>query len=111
MNQTIFVLTNLPDASTAKALARMLVERQLAACVNCLPGVRSIYRWKGVVEEAEEVTILIKSTQKCYSALEEAIKNAHPYETPEIVAAPIMGGWPPYLAWIAEQVKSGEIDV
>jgi periplasmic divalent cation tolerance protein len=105
MEQAILVLTNLPDAAIAKSVARRLVEQKLAACVNCLPGVQSIYRWQGVIEEASEVTLLIKSTKDRYAELEAAIKALHPYEVPEIVAFPIIAGLSGYLDWIAQETK------
>lgn len=105
MEQFILVMTNLPDESGANTLARHLVEQKLAACVNRLPGVRSTYRWQGDIEEANEVTLLIKTTQRCYGELEAAIKNMHPYQVPEIVIVPIIGGSMPYLDWIALETK------
>jgi periplasmic divalent cation tolerance protein len=105
MQQALLVLTNLPDEATAQGLARHLVEQQLAACVNCLAGVKSIFRWQGAIEEANEVTLLIKTTQARYLELEAAIKAAHPYQVPEIIALPIIGGWIPYLDWIAQETK------
>lgn len=109
--QVLLVLTNMPDAQTAHALARQLVEKQLAACVNCMPGVQSIYRWQGAVEEAGEVTLLIKTTQARYAALEAAIKASHPYDVPEIIAAPIVAGWPAYLEWVVQETMAKDSNV
>ncbi len=108
MGQALVVLTNLPDVPAAQALARHLVERRLAACVNIVAGVRSMYRWQGVIEEACEVSLLIKSTQACYTELEAAIKAAHSYQLPEIIALPVIDGWPPYLDWIEQETKKDE---
>jgi periplasmic divalent cation tolerance protein len=105
MQQALLVITNLPDANNAKALGRQLVEQRLAACVNLLPQVHSIYQWQGALEEAGEVTLLIKTTQQRYADLEAAIKAAHPYQVPEILAVPIAAGLPQYLAWIEEETK------
>ena len=105
MEQFILVITNLPDAASANSLAGHLVQQKLAACVNRLPGVRSIYRWQGEIEEADEVTLLIKTTQRCYGELETEIKNRHPYQVPEIIVMPIIGGSMPYLDWIAHETK------
>lgn len=105
MEQSILVMTNVPDDAVAMDMARRLVKQNLAACVNRLPGVRSIYRWQGVVEEADEVTLFIKTTQKCYAELEAAIKALHPYQVPEIIVLPIVGGSQPYLDWIAHETK------
>ena len=105
MQQALLVLTNLPDERAGKALAHHLVEQQLAACVNCLPRVQSIFRWQGAIEPADEVTLLIKTTQTRYAELEAAIKAAHPYQVPEIIAMPIVAGWQPYLDWIEHETK------
>lgn len=105
MQQGLLVLTNLPGEAAAKALAHQLVEQQLAACVNCLAGVQSIFRWQGAIEQANEVILLIKTTQARYAELEAAIKAAHPYQVPEIIALPIIGGWQPFLDWIEHETK------
>lgn len=105
MDQSILVMTNVPDASVAATLGRHLVEQKLAACVNSFPGVKSIYRWHGVIEEANEITMLIKSTQARYVELEAAILALHPYQVPEIIVMPIAGGFPPYLDWIVQETK------
>lgn len=101
--ETLLVLTNLPDAASARALAAALVEQRLAACVNILAPCRSVYRWQGKVEDAEEVPLLIKTTASRYAELEAAIRARHPYELPEIVAVPIGRGLPDYLAWVAAE--------
>ena len=97
----LLVFTNLPDVESARALATTLVEQRVAACVNVLAPCQSIYRWEGKLEEAEEVTLLIKTSAARYAALEEAIRAYHPYELPEIVAVRIEKGLPDYLAWVA----------
>ena len=101
--EMLLVLTNLPDRATALALAGTLIERRLAACVNVLAECTSVYRWEGEVETASEVPVLIKTVAAQYPALEQAIRNSHPYELPEIVAVPISHGLPGYLAWIAAE--------
>jgi periplasmic divalent cation tolerance protein len=102
MDETIVVLTNMPDRAAAERLAQDLVERRLAACVNVLAECTSIYRWKGAVEKAKEVPVLIKSRAALYDALERAIGELHPYELPEIVALPIVRGFPPFLEWVTD---------
>ncbi|MDT3737227.1 MAG: divalent-cation tolerance protein CutA [Denitratisoma sp.] len=97
----LLVITNLPDAESARALAVQLVEQRLAACANLLTPCHSIYRWDGKVEESDEVPLLIKTSAARYAALEEAIRAYHPYELPEIVAVRIDRGLPDYLAWVA----------
>jgi periplasmic divalent cation tolerance protein len=99
----LLVLTNLPDGDSARAVARHLVSVRLAACINILAPCRSVYRWQGRIEEAEEVPMLIKTNSECYAALEAAIREKHPYELPEIVAVPIDRGLPAYLAWLAAE--------
>ena len=106
--QSLLVLTNMPDALSARALAHQLVEQKLAACVNIQTGVQSVYRWQGVIEEANEVSLLIKTSAARFSELEAAIKAAHPYQLPEIIALPIAAGWPPYLDWLAKETKKDE---
>ena len=101
MDDALLVFTNLPDAESARALATTLVEQRVAACVNVLAPCQSIYRWEGKLGDAEEVTLLIKTSAARYAALEEAIRAYHPYELPEIVAVRIEKGLPDYLAWVA----------
>jgi len=103
---TLLVLTNLPDAESARALAGRLVEARLAACVNILAPCRSVYRWEGSTEDATEVPMLIKTTAARYAALEAAIRAGHPYTLPEIVALPIERGLPDYLAWVAAETAA-----
>jgi periplasmic divalent cation tolerance protein len=101
----LLVLTSCPDAQTAERLRTMLVERRLAACVNQLPAVVSTYRWKGAVEHAAEFPLLIKTTRARYPALQDALRSAHPYELPEIVAFSPVGGLAAYLDWIAQETR------
>jgi periplasmic divalent cation tolerance protein len=101
--QTLLVLTNLPDADSAQALATTLVSERLAACVNVLAPCRSVYRWQGAIESAQEVPLLIKTTAARYADLEAAIRAAHPYELPEIIAVPIAHGLPGYLDWVTAE--------
>src|SRR5687768_7091621 len=102
---TLLVLTNLPDRAAAERVADLLVEQRLAACVNVLAPCRSVYRWKGALQHDEEHPVLIKTTSERYAALEQALRAAHPYELPEIVALPIERGLPAYLAWVAGETK------
>ena len=96
----ILVLTTCNSEERARYIADGLVEQQLAACVNILPGVESVYRWKGQIEHDREILLLIKSRQSLYTALEKAIQTLHDYELPEIVAVSIDTGLPAYLNWI-----------
>jgi periplasmic divalent cation tolerance protein len=105
MEQVFIVMTHLPDAATAEALAGALVETRLAACASLITGVHSVYRWQGKIERANEVTLTIKTTQRHYSALEAAIRAAHPYELPEIIALPVVAGLPSYLQWVVAETS------
>lgn len=104
--ETLLVLTNCPDEATANAIALALVEEKLAACVNILPRVQSVYRWQGAVESASEIPLLIKSTVGRYAELEAAIRARHPYDVPEIIALPITQGLPAYLNWVATETAA-----
>lgn len=105
LNQPLLVLTNVPEEALAKSLARSLVEEGLAACVNILAPVASIYRWQGQLEHAVEIPLLVKTTQARYQELEQAILAAHPYDVPEIVALPLAAGLPAYFEWMQEQTR------
>ncbi len=98
------VLVTVPDAQTAERLGEALVGEQLAACVNVLGGVRSIYRWKGAIERADELLCLCKTTSARFERLRARVLELHPYELPEIVGLPIAVGHAPYLAWITASV-------
>ncbi len=100
------VLCNVPDESTARTIADILIKRQLAACVNILPAIYSCYRWEGKIETAQEYPLLIKTLQSAYPALEQTLQALHPYEVPEIIAIPLNAGLPAYLAWVGANVKA-----
>lgn len=95
-----------PDAASAERLAEALVGERLAACVNVLPGVRSVYRWQGSIERADEVVLLIKTTHDRLDALAARVRALHPYELPELVAVEAAGGLPDYLAWVAAESRA-----
>ena len=97
------IISTCPDIETAEQLASRLVDTHLAACVNIIPGVRSIYVWKGERQSDNEVILLIKAPDSAYPAIENLIRDLHPYELPEIIAVDIKGGLPEYLAWLQEQ--------
>ena len=94
-----------PDPATAERIAGTLVAERLAACVNVLPGLRSVYRWKGGVERAEEVLLLIKTQTRLLQRLQERLLQLHPYELPELVAVETDSGLPAYLRWIADETR------
>ena len=103
--EPLLVITNLPDRASADTLAGALVERRAAACVNILAPCRSVYRWKGAVETAEEHPVFAKTTRDRYPVLERVIRELHPYELPEIIAVPLGGGLPAYLDWVAAETR------
>ncbi len=90
----------------ARALARALVERRLAACANLLPGVRSVYRWKGRVEEARETLLVLKTTAARVPALHAAVRELHPYEIPEGIALPVAAAIAAYAGWVREETAA-----
>ena len=96
----LIVYCTCPDRETADNLAAALVSGGLAACVNILHGVESVYRWQGKIERENEILLLIKSDTAHFGALEDTISNLHPYEVPEILAVPVEAGHQPYLEWI-----------
>lgn len=105
MDNVLIVFTNCPDAQSAGALAQHLVEQKLAACVNVLGACNSVYRWRGAVERADEVPVLIKTTGAAYDRLVIAIRSQHPYELPEIVAVRVEAGLPEYLNWVRSEIE------
>ena len=92
-----------PDLETATRVARALVEERLVACVNLVPGIRSIYRWKGAVEEDAEVLLVVKTRADRAGVLADRVAELHPYELPEVVLLPAVGGSLPYLDWVREE--------
>jgi periplasmic divalent cation tolerance protein len=101
----VLVFTTLPVDGDAGALARMLVEERLAACVNLLPPMESVYRWEGEIEREAERQIIIKTTRDRTVALWDRVRELHPYEVPEFVVVPIVDGNDAYLRWIAESTR------
>jgi periplasmic divalent cation tolerance protein len=106
MHDPILLLTTCDNETEAQRLATALVEERLAACVNIIAGLTSIYRWHGVVERANEHLLLIKTTEEQRLALEDRLKQLHSYEVPEILKIPITGGFEKYLAWLKAQVAA-----
>jgi len=105
MTDALVVLTTTETEADAERLARLLVEAELAACAQVLPRMTSVYRWQGKVEQSGETLLLIKTTRVTYGRLEAAIKQNHPYETPEIIALPVEAGSAEYLNWLTEAVQ------
>ncbi|HIA01157.1 MAG TPA: divalent-cation tolerance protein CutA [Myxococcales bacterium] len=94
------VLCTCPDLPTAQKLSTAIVSEQLAACVNIIPAIRSIYRWKGEICDDAEVLMIIKSTSACFDSLQTRLLDMHPYECPEVIAIEISNGNAAYLAWL-----------
>ena len=105
MTDKIVVLSTCASAEEAEKIARALVERRLAACVNVLPPARSLYRWKGSVEDAAEWLLLIKSKRQRFDQLSAALETLHSYEVPEIIALSVVDGSPAYLDWLEAEVE------
>ena len=101
----LLVLTTVATAEQAAAIARTLVEERLAACVNQLPGCRSVYRWQGAIEEADETVLLIKTTRARHAALQKRLLALHPYELPELVTVTPDAVLPAYAAWVVAQTR------
>jgi len=102
------VLCSCPDRGTAERLAESLVRAGLAACASLVPGVRSVYRWEGRIETAEEVLLVLKTHASRVPELTDRIREAHPYELPEVLAVQAAGGLPAYLAWVAEETRRSD---
>ena len=96
----IVILTTAPDLKTARRLARLLVQKKLAACVNIARGAESFYRWKGRLENGRENLLFIKTSVKRFRRVEALIKNEHPYELPEVIGLPVSRGSKEYLSWL-----------
>lgn len=97
-------LLTFPDEEVAARVARALVDERLCACVNLLPGVRSIYRWEGAVSDDREVLAIAKTTRVRWEALRRRVVELHPYQVPEVIALPVVAGHAPYLDWVRGSV-------
>jgi periplasmic divalent cation tolerance protein len=104
MSDIRLILCTFPDADQARRIGRILVEARLAACVNLIPGVESIYHWQGAVETSAEVLAVFKTTVAAYPALEERLRELHPYEVPEIISLQPEQVAETYARWVSESV-------
>jgi periplasmic divalent cation tolerance protein len=100
--QAIVILITAPSPEVGRKIAELLVGEKLAACVNLLPGIESVYTWQGQTQHDSEVLLLVKTRQSLFATLESAVKGIHPYEVPEIIALPVQWGSTSYLDWIRE---------
>lgn len=98
------VLVTVPDAETAERVGRTLVEERLAACVNVVPGVTSLYRWDGALRQTAEVLLIVKTTVRAFPRLRERVLEIHPYDVPEILDLPVRAGESRYLDWVRQGV-------
>jgi periplasmic divalent cation tolerance protein len=99
----VLVLVSCPDKGEAARIGRMAVEKRLAACATLIPEARSVYRWKGRVEEADEALLILKTREELFQRLERLVAENHPYTVPEIISLKIDEGHIPYLEWIREE--------
>lgn len=107
-SNAIAVFITAPTRAEADQIAGMLVDTKLAACVQILPEIESVYRWQGAVERQKEVLLIAKTTTECFTQLETKVRAIHSYDTPEIVATPLTSGSPAYLEWLNANVNVDE---
>jgi periplasmic divalent cation tolerance protein len=103
----VVVLVTAPSADAAAGMARTLVEEGLCACGNVIPGIRSIYRWEGKVQDEAEVLLVIKTERRAVPDLKLRLLELHPYQVPELLVLPVEDGLAPYLEWVAASVRPG----
>lgn len=103
-DQALVILVTAPNMDEATRLGRVLVEERLAACANLIPGLRSIYRWQDTIHDDAEVLLIIKTTRALLDRLTRRVTELHSYETPEVLALPVVAGSQPYLEWLHGQV-------
>lgn len=108
MTDKIVVFNTCGSAEEAERIARALILKRLAACVNLLPAVRSIYRWKGAVEDAQETLLVIKSSRALFEELRAEIEKLHSYEVAEVIAVPIVDSSEAYLEWLGRELAARE---
>ena len=105
MTDAILVLCTCPDEASADHLCEQRLNQRLAACINQLPGLNSVYRWQGKIERAREIQLIIKSRQPLFAELERCILAHHPYQVPEILAIPASQGHQAYLDWLTQETS------
>ena len=107
MTNKIVVFSTCGSAAEAERLALQLIEEKLAACVNIVAPVKSFYRWEGVIQEAQEWMLIVKTSRDLFEALRALLEGAHSYELPEVLAIPVIDGSPNYLRWFDSELRSG----
>ncbi len=105
MTEFIVVLITAPDGEEAVKIAKAVVESRLAACVNILNNIRSVYRWQGKIEDDNEVLLIVKTRRALFESLVESVKGLHSYDVPEIIALPLIEGSGDYLKWLKEETS------
>jgi periplasmic divalent cation tolerance protein len=108
MTDKIVIFCTADSSEVASRIARSLVEKRLAACVNLIPGMRSVYRWKDAIEDAEELLLMIKTSRENLHAVRTEIEKLHSYEVPEVIALPIVDGSEAYLLWLDTELRTQE---
>lgn len=103
MQTILIVLITCPDQASAEEIAETLVERRLAACVNLIPGLTSVYRWAGKIERDQEILLMAKTTQPSFAALKDCVTTLHPADLPEIIGLPVQAGLAGYLQWVDQE--------
>jgi periplasmic divalent cation tolerance protein len=106
MTDALIVFCTCSSHEEARKLAHSIVDQEAAACVNLVPAVESVYRWEGKIESAHEILLLIKTTRERFSALRELIIKLHSYDTPEVIAVPVVAGLPKYLDWLGAKITT-----
>lgn len=104
-NEVVVILVTAPDAGVASEIAREMLGRRLVACANIIPSVRSLYWWKGQLEESDEVLMLLKARREDVPTVADEIRDLHPYDVPEVVATEVVGGLDAYLDWIGAETE------
>lgn len=108
MTDKIVILSTCADLAEAERIAHSLVKDRLAACVNVIPGLKSIYRWKGAIEESSEHLLVVKTSRELFEKVQNYLSAVHSYEVPEAIALPIVDGAPNYLNWLAGELRGAE---
>jgi len=103
--EALQVMVTFPSRESAESVAKGLVENRLAACVQILGPIDSIYRWQGQIESAKEWLCLLKTTREAFEKLADFVRKQHPYEVPEIIGVPICEGFPPYMQWLFQSIE------
>lgn len=105
MEAVVLILCTVPDRETGEKIAAALTLRRLAACVNIIPGLTSVFRWQAEIQRDSEVLLMVKSTADRFSELEHLIRELHPYQLPEIIALPVSGGSEEYISWVVSETR------